>query len=230
MERAIVVTGREGSAVRPARAVALGAPAPEQCVLRIDGATAKTIDVTYGTLPGNQPKAYRNTLAVWESSVIPWTVRPLVRVRLAQNVESGLETISGLEVTRSAYTVAYCTGPDVTDACACAVLAAGGAVEAPTSVSVAVDEIGDRSLSIHYRTLYGYLPRTYRNWVGLWPGLASPYNAPAPMALAKPTDASEGRLEMDGLDLTADTTYTLIYFMDASQTTAAAVHTFRTTT
>ncbi|WP_344586408.1 hypothetical protein [Actinomadura vinacea] len=162
--------------------------------------------------------------------MIPWTVKPLVRVRLAQNVESGLETISGLEVTRSAYTVAYCTGPDVTDACASAVLAAGGVAEAPTSVSIAVDEIGAHSLSIHYRTLYGYLPQTYRNWVGLWPGLASPYNAPAPMARAVPTDASEGRLKLDGLDLAADTTYTLIYFMDESQTTAAAVHTFRTTT
>ncbi|MQY09301.1 hypothetical protein ACRB68_74200 [Actinomadura sp. RB68] len=200
----------------------------DRCFLSIDGFTAKSIDVTYHGLPGNRPKAYGNTLAVWENTVIPWGVKPQRRVRVSSNAESGLETITDLQVTRSAYTVAYCTGRELTDAAACATLAAGADFSPPTSVSVTADQVGERSLSVSYRTLYGYRPRTYRNWIGLWPGLVSPYNAPEPQARAVPSDASEGRLVMDDIELAADTVYTLIYFMDADATTAAAFHTFRT--
>ncbi len=77
----------------------------------------------------------------------------------------------------------------------------------------------------------GYLPHSYNNWVGLWKGYASPYNAPKPLGLVEiPTDASQGSVGINDVAIGVETTYTLIYFAGPHQTDAAAILTFDTGT
>ncbi|MER7542049.1 hypothetical protein [Actinomadura sp.] len=200
---------------------------PGHCSIRITHSDGKNIEVEYVTLLANRPRSYENFFAIWESFVVPWGVKPEYRKPVESDVSAGTQNLK-INVTLEPYTIAYCTGPEVTDACTYVTLPPARAVTAPSSVTIAADEISLQKLVIGYRTLYGYLPRRYGNWVGLWRGLASPYNAPKPLARAKPGNASEGNLVMDGLSLDPDSVHTLIYFMEKSRTSAAAMCTFRT--
>jgi hypothetical protein len=97
------------------------------------------------------------------------------------------------------------------------------------SVAIALDAVGTTSLSLHYSTLSGYRPATAHNWVGLWTGEVSPYWAPAALATQTvPTDTNEGEIGFNGITLTINTTYTLVYFMGQATSTAAALLTFTT--
>lgn len=199
------------------------------CYVSVTYVDGETVTVSYAGLPGNQPATYKNFIAIWENSVIPWTVPPLALVPITTNAEQGSVTIEGLTITRNAYIVGYAVGPDITDICCSSLISAGGYLAAPTQVSISLNYVGVNSLSIHYQTLAGYLPQQYNNWVGLWKGYASPYNSSTPLATATiNSDSSEGTVNMANVPLETNTNYTLIYFMGKERTMAAAILNFNT--
>ncbi|HEY0131590.1 MAG TPA: hypothetical protein VGB57_09310 [Allosphingosinicella sp.] len=196
--------------------------------LALDAVTPATVTVSYETLPGNQPKLYGNFLAIWQSTVIPWSAPPLKRQALAPGGQSGATTLSGLGIQRKPYIVGYGVGAEITSIAASLALHPDReAVVLATTIEVPA--ITPDSLVIHYRTLPGYRPLTAGNWIGLWQGQASPFYSGDPIARAVPDhDFSEGYIAMDGLVLTFGTTYTLVYFAGAGKTEAAAILTFTT--
>lgn len=199
------------------------------CSVAVTYVDGENVTIAYSGLPGNQPATYQNFIAIWESSVIPWTVPPLVQVPITTNAEQGSVSINGLTITRNAYTVGYAVGPDIGNICCSALIAAGGRLSAPTQVSISLNYVGTDMLSIYYQTLAGYLPQQYNNWVGLWKGYASPYNADTPLSTATiNSNSSEGTVTMVNVPLQANTNYTLIYFVGQERTMAAAILNFNT--
>jgi hypothetical protein len=210
-------------------AVALGSPKLQTFGVSIKNFTADTVFVAYQGLPGNQPHCYQNFVAIWEATVIPWTVKPLTQMTIPEDRESGDVVIDRLTITKSSYIVGYGVGSEITTICASAQLHAGGLRAAPTFVQIGLNHVGTDSISINYQTLPGYLPHSYKNWIGLWQGYASPYDAPEPLAKACiPTDSSEGNLGINDVPMGINTTYTLIYFVGPERTEAAAILTFNT--
>ncbi len=211
-------------------AIALGAAKLNTCKIEITGYTGQSITVAFSGLPANQPSTYKNFIAIWEASVIPWTVTPLRTIEIGVNTEDGTLTIDNLTITYNSYIVGYGVGSGVGNICASAILNAGG-TKAPLSyVNIGIANLGQTSLSVHYQTLSGYLPKENGNWIGLWEGYVSPYNLPPDALIKKEVNsyANQGVIGLNNLSLGRDTEYTLIYFMGADNTTAAAILTFNT--
>ncbi|SFW76484.1 hypothetical protein [Chitinophaga sancti] len=222
---------------------AVASPASQRLLVELDNTTlyscsvaivyydGDTVTVNYKGLPGNQPQTYKNFVAIWEASMIPWTVPPLAMAEIGQNNEQGSMTISGVTITRSAYIVGYSVGPDISNICCSSVISIGGLLAAPTQTSISLNYIGINSLSIHYQTLGGYQPMKYNNWIGLWKGFASPYSAGAPLATVDiDSNANEGSIGINNVPLGINTNYTLIYFMGKENPMAAAILNFSTST
>jgi hypothetical protein len=215
----------------PRLLVQLNTPTLDTCSVSIPYADADTVTASYVGLPGNQPLTYKNFVAIWEASMIPWAVSPLAKMFIEQNAEQGTIVINGLTITRNSYIVGYGVGPDITNICCSSVISAGGLLGAPTQVSISLEYLGTNSLSIHYQTLAGYLPQQYNNWIGLWKGYASPYNPGTPVSTVMlNNNSSEGSIGMNNVSLGINSNYTLIYFMGKDLSTAAAILNFNTST
>ncbi|WP_132066027.1 MULTISPECIES: hypothetical protein [Aquimarina] len=211
-------------------AVAIETAKLNTCKIEITSFTGESITVAFSGLPANQPSTYKNFIAIWESSVIPWTVEPLKMIEIGVNTQSGTVTIDGLTITYNSYVVGYGVGSGTGNICASAILGAGG-IKAPLSnVHIGIENLGQTSLSVFYQTLSGYLPKKNGNWVGLWKGYASPYNLPPDALIKTKIDSysNQGIVALNNLSLGRDTEYTLIYFMGADNTTAAAILNFNT--
>jgi hypothetical protein len=212
--------------------ISLGSPILLVTQLSVEHYTSSTVTVRYDSLPANRPLNNENFVAIWKSSVIPWQAEPLARITIPQNSESGTVVLSGFSVGRLSYVLGYGTGPNTSNIAASATISASGANLAPHYIQIAVSNLTTNTLSVNYQTLNGYLPHTYGNWMGLWRGYMSPYNATPPLAkLDIPTDSTEGTVAFNGLDLAVDATYTLAYFTGQPDRpdphTAAAMLTFK---
>lgn len=205
------------------------APSLAQVSVSVAGATGTTLDLNYAGLPANQPTTYQNFVAVWQGVVVPWTQPPMRMMPIPGNFGSGSLVVDGVQITELAYTVGYAVGPEITAICASAMLGVGAQTGPTDAVSISLNRVGTTSVSVHYTVLDGYLPATSGNWIGLWTGRVSPYNAPAPLARAAVSlNMSAGDVGFNGVLMTINTTYTLVYFMGESVTTAAAILTFST--
>lgn len=218
-------------------AVALGSPQLAQTVVGIKEYGGDFAAVSYATLPANQPKAYQNTVYLWEGTAIPWGTpppQPPYSKPLGSNAQSGSTIMSGITISATSYIFGYAVGADPSMICSSVILDAGGLVSSTSSVSLGVRFIGTESVTARYQVLPGYLPADCGNWVGLWKGTVSPYNSPQPLGTALVPNNTEGTVTVEDVPIAVNTTYTLIYFMGrpdqpAKNTTAAAILTFNST-
>ena len=202
------------------------------CKVRVTEVTGSSIAVEIAGLPGNRMKQYGNYLAVWQGAIVPWGQPPLVQQAIEVTGESGSVAISGLDVSRLGYIVAYGVGADSTAICATDLIpaslgsraAAPDYLTSPEHVSLALASVTPSTIEVTYTTFAGYLPASADNWIGLWQGRYSPYNPSKPLArLNVPRDLSDGRLRLEGLKLDPEAGYTLVYFVGSASTSAAAL-------
>jgi len=189
------------------------------------------ISVDYNTLPGNTPKSYSNFLAIWESTIVPWTVAPLATQPIIGDTQQGSVSFSNLSIQNKAYIIGYAVGPDITDICATATVFAGGQTGANSqfSTSIGIAHVDDDTIVVQYYCCLGYQPQPAKNWIGLWQGPASPFYSGAPLYKQSVTNSSAtGTVVMNGVTLTFATQYTLVYFMGPNLSDAAAILTFTT--
>lgn len=205
-------------------------PVLSQMTISIGAVTPVSVTVNYECLPGNQPHSYSNFLAIWQSTVIPWSVPPLKRQAIPSDGQSGSTTLTGLAVQEKPYIVGYGVGTELTSISTSVGVFVGGQGGSSTSTSLGLASIQPDTLVVHYQVLPGYLPKTSNNWIGLWVGQASPYYSGDPIATGSPDqDVSDGYIVLNGLTLTFGTTYTLVYFTGPAKTEASAILTFTTT-
>jgi hypothetical protein len=198
------------------------------CSVSVQNVTADTVTVAYRGLPGNRPQTYANKVAIWNSSVIPWGFEPVASMTIPQQTEQGTVALNGVVITDTNFVVGYSVGPDSASTCASAQIGAdGGSVgESQTRLEIVGAEAD--AVVVRYHTLDGYQPSAEGNWVGLWVGRVSPYDAPAALARKQvATDSTDGTIELRGLRLKEHTPYTLIYFLGPDLTEAGAMIVFQ---
>jgi len=194
------------------------------------GWTGEQVGVDYSTLSGCQPKTQGHALGLWQGSIVNWAeMPPSAGAPVPVDQEDGSVVLDNLTIEDVAYTVGYAVGPDATDFCASATFSPGGQMSS-NGVSLAVNFLGPTSLSLHFVTLPGYDPAAAGNWVGLWKGQPLIYSpTPPPLASQKVTsDSNEDDIALNGVPIAIHTTYTVVYYVGAAQTTAAAQLTFTT--
>lgn len=209
--------------------VKLGTTNLDIVTITVDNFTADTVSLRYSGLPGNLPDTYRNFVAIWNQTIIPWGQEPIQKQGISGNAQTGTIVMTDLVISASSYTIGYACGPDYTNISASTILSAGGLRSAPTSIAIGLNAVGSNSVSINYRTLVGYRPKTYKNRVGIWKGYYSPFNSIEPLGSTEiGSDSSEGNVAINNIMLGINSVYTLVYFTGKEDTTAAAILTFNT--
>ena len=175
-------------------------------LLDVSGVIAK-----YQSLSGNKPATYGNSVALWESLSPDPSTTPLVTVDIPTNDQIG-EAFFDYGLGPTDYCVTYQLGSSPQTMCALAQISyASPAAIIPLYVSIEILSVTTETISVQYDTLPGYLPATYKNWIGIWPGFALPYNAPPPLNQAPVTlDYTQGILKVPFTQIASD--YTMILF------------------
>jgi hypothetical protein len=228
---------RNLSLARAPESVAQPAPSPMgarevghwscDLVLPPEGIGGTSVMALYRGLPGNQPQLYGNSVAIWEGTVVPFTIPPIERLPIEVGASEGSVALGGTEITRDAYTVAYAVGPAPSDIAVASTFGAQGQTLGTRRVDLSIRAAGPTSLVVRYSTLPGYRPMKAGNWLGLWRGEVSPYDAPDPVARVDVgADVNEDDLSLNGIVLADGFLYTLAYHLGAAPTTAAVLVTF----
>jgi hypothetical protein len=206
-----------------------GGPILSQIGITVPYVGPNAISVQYSLLPGSRPKTNSNFLAIWESTIVPWTVPPMATQKIVGDTQQGSVSFSDLSIQNKAYIIGYAVGPDITDICATATVYVGGQPAQYFSTSIGIAAVLDDSIVLQYSCCLGYQPQPSKNWVGLWQGAASPYYSGDPLyKTAVTSSSSQGTVVMNGLTLSFGTPYTIVYFVGPNVTDAAAILTFTT--
>lgn len=198
--------------------------------LTVARVTPTAVLVNYSALPAATPNAHGHTVAIWQNTQVPWQAPPLHAEAVPRDGQIGSLSLSNLLVQQKPYILAYLTGPVGERATSVAATARinGSDPGETCDIRIRITYIDNHSLAIAYQTPPGYLPRTYGNWIGLWPGQASPYTAQQADAqsVRVGTDWNIGEVMMSGLELRPGMPYTLVYFTGDDMRNAAALLTF----
>lgn len=198
------------------------------CTLNIDqkAVSGNTLSLTYETLPANQGGQNYNSLWLWRATEVPWKYKPMKKQILPIDAtQSGSYVLEDVDINiNTAYIACYSVDSTVEQICACAYLAANSNENNSEWVTIDLLNVAPNSLSFRYRTMEGYLPLDYKNWFGVWEGMASPYNSFPPVGKGVPVNNSnmnDGAINNIQLDI--GKTYTFIYFTGKELTNAAAM-------
>jgi hypothetical protein len=209
--------------------IALGSPTLAQCSISVDEVDGDQVVVSYTGLPGNQPHSYGDFVGVWSGSMISPGIAPIGRASVPTDNESGSVVVEGLTIAASSYTAGYAVGGALTDVCACQLIGAGGQLGPPRAIGVSLNTVTADVVSVHYETLPGFTPQTAGSWIGLWRGEIDPYVPGSTEVVSRtiPSDVNEGDLAL-ATPIAINSVYTLVFYMGAETTTAAASLTFNT--
>lgn len=210
--------------------------------LNIPNLSAESIEVEYITLPGNEPEALGNYIAVWANAAsIPWNTKPLQVIQIPSNNASGSVAITGLDTNSNSYIIGYAVGPALNSGagqqeygniCTTLFIPAQSTATTLFSSSISVANISSTNLSFRYELPAGILPETNGAWVALWQGSVSSYNNPFATTPIL-TDYSSNMAAFNNIMLMRGVTYTIGFFMSgylpsgkSTQTTLACSEIF----
>jgi hypothetical protein len=210
-------------------------PKLENVTIEVVHATGQTLSVQFTTVPGNHPKENKNTLTLWQGTVIDWKNPGKGITQLVKNNDSeGTYIMDGLDLSKKDYIVGYSVTGDVPGIGASAIAKPSNILMlAPTSVTLEIGTLVSGQLGISYATLRGNKPLTNGNWLGLWRGDIDPFDPGEPQETRLPPDDVNAGSVTFTTELRSRSTYTVGYFMGdkenkTSNTTVAAVLRFDT--
>ena len=182
----------------------------------------------YDTLPGNQPVAFGNVIAIWQGTAVQWGEKPLTMQAIIKNDQEGDQVVP-FSATQPPYTVAYGTSASGTAYCATVLITAIGMPGSPFASGLDLTFVGNDSLVASFSTPEGNQPHAYENWLGLWDGKVATYDRSNQIKRVSidPNVSSDYQF-MNDLTLTIDTVYTLGYGCGPKDTDLAATLTFKT--
>lgn len=196
--------------------------------INITQAGQNFVSVSYNTLPGNNPSANGNYLAVWQTNdnSIPWNT-PAIKIKKLTGVNSAGDTIiDGINLTANSYLVAYGVGPELSgsgqqkygNACATAFISAlGQPPRDPFSPTIKLNNLGTNSLIVDFRLPVNITPQSNGAWIGLWEADSISYNTQPDYANSITIDKGTGQAFMTDIVIGRDTTYTLGLFLSGWQ-------------
>jgi hypothetical protein len=191
------------------------------------------IIVRYDGIAGNQPRTYKNILALWNGALPNMTVDPLRVTPIESNNQPNSQPFK-FDFEATDYCITYQVAEDISAMCAMTSFSfslkarilralafwrwANVRATPPEAVSIKILKITTDSVQIIYNTLPGYQPQKFGNWIGIWPGWAIPYGSPEPLGRAMvDSDYSQGIVNMGPVSLYPGFSYTLTYFMQAPE-------------
>ena len=207
-------------------ALSLTAAASESTMIRVAAITGDGVILVYSSLPGNDPSAYGNFVAVWEDSIIPYSKPPLQKIPISGNTPKGSLAVQNLMPDKNEYIFGYAVGPRVGDICAYAYIAPDKP-EIAFSSTLTLTLITPDSIVLSYSLPPGCDPVQNSASVALWRGSIGSYTKP-PLANAAITDdASTGNVALTNLQIIYGMTYTAAILMSHNPTSMAAWVTFQ---
>ncbi|MEJ2768396.1 hypothetical protein [Mycetohabitans sp. B46] len=136
------------------------------------------IPFRYDTLPGNQPKANKNIVYLWQTNgeEVPFHEDPQRKSMLIDsNRADNLTNFDGLSLAKDSYLMAYAVANNVNAVVTTLIIKGTGDgrfdVSFPEdSLAFSVTQIGSTSLCYHFCVPRGMSPMDDGDWIGLWEG------------------------------------------------------------
>lgn len=193
-----------------------------------------SVVVTHGGIAQNRPETYKNNLMLWPGSGPNLATNP-IHTQAIEGDQQPDRTVFEFTFPTQNFYLSYQVGEAASTMCAIAPLGGfpleASAATVPMNVSMDIYELTTGYVKIIYTTLQGYNPTQYKNWVGLWGGVTTPYTTSPPLASAPVTGGqAAGLIELE-YEFVPTLSYTLGYFMgpvaaDYSHTNAGAMLAF----
>ncbi len=193
-------------------------------ILPANEPTGDGVIINVKGIPGNLPKTYGNTVAVWDtwypdlSSGESADLSHVVNVPTDQQANS---IVVNYPFSGGNYLLSYQVGQSVTTMCASYRLSlelVAMSVTPAQGVDLTIVDVTDTTVTVFYSTLSGYEPETSNNWVGVWMGAPRIFGAGKPLGMAPILGTSNiGQVTISGVAMRPRPYYyTLIYFMGPS--------------
>ena len=218
------------------------APTLQVTTAAILNSTGSTITVNYSTLTGNQPKANKNCVGVWQAQTVPFGFPPEVDPpqQLSFNNPVGSEGLGGLSlgpcltyvIGLSLGPIQWTTKPFSVPICATATVDGDGTPHEGESLSIGISpgSLQSSSVVVSYKSPSGFLPAMFNSWIGLYEGHGvvpfSPLYDPD-LKVNVPGNSNETDVPVN-YEFKRSSPYTLVGFAGPATTTAAAILQFET--
>lgn len=215
--------------------------------LNITQVAQNFVSIAFNTLPGNNPNAHGNYVAVWQTNDnnIPWNTPALKTKKITGTNSAGDTVIDGINLTANSYLVAYGVGPELSGsgqqkygnlAATAFIPAIGQPQRDPFAPSLRLDNLGTNSLTATFRLPSNITPLSNGAWIGLWEANSISYNSQPDYSNNVTVDKATGQVFLTDINVGRGTTYTLGLFLSGwagngrpnTLTAAAAELTFDT--
>jgi hypothetical protein len=203
------------------------APTLVQTQVTVKVIDSHNLNVSYDTLPGNQPSSYGNYVAIWQNQgQIPFNQTPLATYPIKANTQAGSINVPNLQITANSYIVAYCVGPALTtgqihgNACSTVAIPSlnvgGPNVNVLTSMSIA--DIGTTSLAVNFILPNGETPQANGAWIGVWESSVASYSNPPNLLSAVLVNTNSGVAFLNNINIGRGSTYTVALYTSGYST------------
>jgi hypothetical protein len=193
--------------------------------IMITSVSGNNVGVNYIGLPGNNPGAYSNFIAVVQATSpdFPFgaTGRPVATFPVTGGVSGGVSIPADILIN-TAYVVGYAVGPLISapatqqpyaNICATAFIPASGSAYTSFTPSIILNDVQANSIACSYNLPPNCLPQTNGAWAGLWVGNNPSYgNPPNFFAKINSNESTGGPLIFNGVTINRGTLFSIGLF------------------
>ena len=186
------------------------------------------MEVQFKTLKNNKPNANNNYLAIWEGSGNPWTDKKLrcEAINCVPDMNKGDWAFTYKLKYQQEYVLGYCVSSDgmddkaeagetrATGLCALAHIPEEGNEVTYEHTSMELIQVRSNSLSLKYKMLEDYDPKSCLNWIGIFSGDANIYTSEPKWAVPVLSGRSSDSVVFNGITIERGTRYQLAYYMN----------------
>jgi hypothetical protein len=194
---------------------------------------AESIELSYGTLPGNRPKSYGNWLGIWQGAMIRSGQKPVWRVPVQSDERLGRQILGDLQLQRKPYMLGYANGKSLGSVGATVQFLPGQTAEGTYGIAfstkLTLAAYNAHGLVVNYSTPPGNVPVENENWIGLWEGDLASFSQESLIKKVSVTQRSnQSSQAITDVVLAYKSTYTVAYGNSKEDTAIAASITFET--
>jgi hypothetical protein len=194
---------------------------------------AESIELNYGTLPGNRPKLYKNWVGVWQGAMIHRGQEPIWKFPVERDEPSGRQILGDLQLQRKPYILGYANSESPYSIGATVQFTPGQTSEGTYgnafSTTLSLATYNAQGLVVNYSTPAGNVPVENKNWIGLWSGDLASFSAENLIKKVQITQRSNRSSQaITDILLAYKTTYTIAYGNAGEDTSISASITFET--
>jgi len=202
--------------------------------IKILAVSGDDVTIKYDTITGNNPSAYGNYIAIWQSdNQVPWGEPPIKTQSIENTSPSGTVIFDELDITNESYIIGYSNVPyneNVNNFCAT------GFIEPVVTnrnfdnqdnyanVKIKLDRVESNAVKFNYITLPGYSPGDNMNWMGIWEGSQDIFKAKPKYTKKVDKYTDQGTVSFNNVIMKRGTRYVAGYFMNGWDSSTAKLN------